>query len=923
MFVRDGFYSFHQQQANFVCTLFFSTDKSSAVKRDGDLETLSVGKILAGRITAALLQRNKRIVLWRKAGSSSSSSSGSWVADKEVSPGNHGTLLEELGQYLSKTLDASASMIAAVHKSSGRVGVACANAQLGKLVLFEFADDADGSVLESVLVQQGVREVLVAAAATPSDGPPAKKRTKTSFAAPSLGPTSSPAAAYDGFMRHAFLRAAVAVTLLPSESFIPAPAEELMASLTSILLKSNDDGGVGPYDLDLANAKNMRNVHPAIAALFAHLELGNSASARGYTLELGLPEEVLCYDASVSHALSVFPENGGGGGSGRAFDLSELGDKGDGAEDEAGAAEEESEETGKGKGRQQQPPSHTLFALLNHCKTKMGSRLLRQWMQQPLRNPDRIKTRLDDVAALLEAVVVRNSLRDGSAYLLRCPDLEKTAHKFRNRGASRASLLDMLTVYRAALRLQACSALAKDRWIPSSSSSSSATAPVVLLGMEACSKDLSKFMALVEELVDSESLKASSSGRRSEGSLWGNKWVQVRPSMSPELEKLATQLSILRGEILVEHKRAAQVAGVDLKQMHLERSAVHGLHLRVTKKDATKALKALDKEGCKTLSLQKMGTLFLTAKLGRLVASHEETRKRFEEEQAGIVRKAVEVAATYFPVMQRASALVAELDCLCCLAHVAATNDWVRPTILSPTSAGTGAVTDDGGLYLVGLRHPIVEALVGRSKYIASDLDFRSGKRTAIITGPNMGGKSTYIRAVGLAVLLSHMGSFVPCTSASIPCYDRLLARVGASDSTMAGLSTFMAECVDVAKILKRASRDSLVIADELGRGTSSHDGFGIAWAVIERLATQTKATSLFATHFHELNDLATLHPSDVVSLHVSAHVDDVGKVTMLFNVEPGIAERSYGVACARLAHFPADVLEEATTLVESLEKKQ
>jgi len=810
------------------------------------------------------------------------------------------------------------------NKSSGRVGVACANLQLGKLVLFEFADDTDGSVLESVLVQQGVREVLVAAAATPSEGP-AKKRAKTSSAAPSLGPSSSPAAVYDGFLRHAFLRAAVAVTLLPSESFITAPVADLMASLTAILMQACDvDVGGGPYDLDLANAKNMRDVHPAIAALFAHLELGNSASARGYTLELGLPEEVMCYDASVSHALSVFPENGGSGGSGRAFDLSELGDEGDGAEDEAGAAEEDSGESGKGKGSKAViQPSHTLFALLNHCKTKMGSRLLRQWMQQPLRNPDRIKTRLDAVAALVEAVVVRNSLRDGSAYLLRCPDLEKTAHKFRSRGASRASLMDMLTVYRAALRLQACCALAKDRWPPSSSSSSSSAAgPAVLLGMEACSKDLSKFMALVEELVDSESLKASSSGRRSEGSLWGNKWVQVRPSMSPELEKLATQLSVLRGEILAEHKRAAQVAGVDLKQMHLERSAVHGLHLRVTKKDATKALKALDKEGCKTLSSQKMGTLFLTAKLGRLVASHEETRKRFDEEQAGIVRKAVEVAATYFPVMQRASALVAELDCLCCLAHVAATNDWVRPTILSPTAAGTGE-DSVGGLHLVGLRHPIVEALVGRSKYIASDLDFRLGKRTAIITGPNMGGKSTYIRAVGLTVLLSHMGSFVPCTSASIPCYDRLLARVGASDSTMAGLSTFMAECVDVAKILKRASRSSLVIADELGRGTSSHDGFGIAWAVIERLATETKATSLFATHFHELNDLATLHPSDVVSLHVSAHVDDAGKVTMLFAVEPGAAERSYGVACARLAHFPSDVLIEATALVESMEKQQ
>ena len=193
-----------------------------------------------------------------------------------------------------------------------------------------------------------------------------------------------------------------------------------------------------------------------------------------------------------------------------------------------------------------------------------------------------------------------------------------------------------------------------------------------------------------------------------------------------------------------------------------------------------------------------------------------------------------------------------------------------------------------------------------------------------------MGGKSTYCRAVGLAVLLAQTGSFIPAAAGSVvPIHDRLLARVGASDSLVAGLSTFMAEMLDISKIIKRATRRSLVITDEIGRGTSASDGFGIAWAATQRLACETQCTTLLATHFHELTELEVLHPAQVLNLHVSAHVaasadgGGDGKVTMLFAVEAGPSLRSFGVQCAAAAGFPQEVVEAAKLLEVAQQQQQ
>jgi DNA mismatch repair protein MutS len=257
--------------------------------------------------------------------------------------------------------------------------------------------------------------------------------------------------------------------------------------------------------------------------------------------------------------------------------------------------------------------------------------------------------------------------------------------------------------------------------------------------------------------------------------------------------------------------------------------------------------------------------------------------------------------------MQCAARIVAELDVLSSLADVAAREGYSRPLL-----------TDGFDLEIVAGRHPVVERMMPRDKFIPNDVRLPDDARVVILTGPNMAGKSTILRQVGLIVLLAQVGSFVPADSATIGICDRVFTRVGASDNLVRGQSTFMVEMAETSAILHAATRQSLVLLDEIGRGTSTYDGVSIAWAVSEHLHDTVGCKTIFATHYHELVQLA----EELVAVrNYNVGVREVGdQVLFLHRLQPGGADRSYGIEVGRLAGLPSPVIVRARTVLALLE---
>lgn len=527
----------------------------------------------------------------------------------------------------------------------------------------------------------------------------------------------------------------------------------------------------------------------------------------------------------------------------------------------------------------------SLYGLLNRCKTSQGQRLLGRWLKQPLVNLHAIQERQSVVEMFVNDDISRKTLQE--EHLRKMPDFHRISKRF-HRGI--AGLEDVVRVYQAVQvlpRIVSCLEQVKEE----NPASGDLLNRVYIDALNDHINKLEKYSEMVENTIDLDELQSHN--------------FVLLPTLDNELQRFRDELIDVRDQLDAEHRRVGRDLDIDIdKKLHLENHQVYKYSFRITKAEA--ALLRGKKQYIE-LATQKSGTIFTTKTLRDASDEYSRLQEEYEKTQRHLVREVVQIAASYTPVLEVLDNLVAALDVVISFAHVSANAPvpYVKPTV---RERGTGDVV------VRGARHPCLE-VQDDIQFISNDHEMRKGvSEFHILTGPNMGGKSTYIRQIGVIALMAQLGCFVPADEAELPIFDCILARVGAGDSQLKGVSTFMAEMLETATILRSATRDSLIIIDELGRGTSTYDGFGLAWAISEHIASSIRCFCLFATHFHELTTLAD-QLEWVKNLQVRAEVrQGEGKqdrqITLLYQVVEGHSDQSFGIHVAELARFPESVVK-------------
>lgn len=512
----------------------------------------------------------------------------------------------------------------------------------------------------------------------------------------------------------------------------------------------------------------------------------------------------------------------------------------------------------------------TLLAVLDDTVTAMGARLLRRWVLEPLVVPEEIWRRQEAVAELHARPLLRGHVREA---LKGISDVERLAGKV---GTGRVAPRDLAALRRSLERLPALR-------------EAGAGAASPLLG------DLTTGLDGLEDLADllARALSDDPPATLQEGGA-------IRPGWSAELDDLR---SVRDGAVdFIARLQAQERERTGISSLKVGFNKVFGYYLEVTRAN-------LDRVPADYVRKQTLanGERYFTPELKEWeekVFGAEDRIAQLESELFVQVRARV---AEQVPRLQETASRVAAVDVLATFARVAERGGWVRPEV------HTGF-----DLEIRAGRHPVVETMMPREEFIPNDLVLDDGGWIVVLTGPNMAGKSTVLRQVGLIQLLAQVGAFVPADAARLPVADRIFTRVGASDNLARGQSTFMVEMSETAAIVHGATRRSLVLLDEIGRGTSTYDGVSIAWAVTEHIHERVGAKTIFATHYHELTQLGDLLPG---AKNMNVSVREVGdEVVFLRRLVDGGADRSYGIQVARLAGLPAGILVRARELLAELE---
>ena len=516
----------------------------------------------------------------------------------------------------------------------------------------------------------------------------------------------------------------------------------------------------------------------------------------------------------------------------------------------------------------------SLLTALDDTRTAMGARLLRRWLGRPLLDLQRLERRLDAVGFFFDDAFRRD---DATAALSDVADLERILTRIQTHHAPPRDLLALRQSLRATERLE-----------PMLSGDGAA-------GMSWLAVDL-RPLPDVANLIDA-AIMDGPSPQPGDGGV-------IREGFSPELDRIRTMANDARGFIAGLESKERERTGI--RNLKVGFNQVFGYYIEVSRSN----LDAVPDDYQRRQTLTN-GERYITPELKEYESQVLDARERLEQLERALYRQVCQQIADHAESLSRLATGIARVDVFSGLANIAARYGYVRP-----------AVDDSNAISIVGGRHPVVERVLDTSGFVPNDAALDADDaQIMLITGPNMAGKSTYIRQVAITVLMAQVGSFVPATSASIGLVDRIFTRVGLQDDLATGQSTFMVEMVETAAILNQATWRSLVILDEIGRGTSTYDGLSIARAVVEHLHNNPRVSckTLFATHYHELTELAATLPG--VRNHRVAVSEEDGRIAFLHRIVPGGADRSYGVHVAMLAGMPTSVVNRAQELLIELER--
>ena len=517
-----------------------------------------------------------------------------------------------------------------------------------------------------------------------------------------------------------------------------------------------------------------------------------------------------------------------------------------------------------------QGKTETLWSFLDVCRSAMGSRTLKKWIEKPLMNRERIEERLDRVSWLTDHFLERGTVRD---CLSRIYDLQRLIARV---AMNSAGPTDIVRLGRTLAQLpDILHALQGDEF------------------REYCTMDtLDDLAALLKDAFAEEVPPQISDGG------------VFRDGYNEELDRLR---KIQReGKTFITEMEAREKERTGLKNLKIGYNRVFGYYIEISKAQA-----ALVQDDWGYVRKQTLvnNERFISAELKEkedAILHAEENAIRLEKQLFAAVMDRIK---EHLPALQKIALALAEIDCFAALAEVSSRNGYVRPVF-----------TDDV-MEIKNGRHPILDEMMKDPRYVSNSISLDKETTILLITGPNMGGKSTYMRQTALIVIMAQVGCFVPAAKCEIPVFDKIFTRIGASDDILSGQSTFMVEMSEANRALQEATDRSLILFDEIGRGTSTYDGMALAQAMIEYIAACIHAKTLFSTHYHELTSLVD-SIGTVRNVHVVVREKD-DSVTFMYKIKNGAADRSYGINVARLAGLPEAVIERAKGLQKELESKK